>query len=442
VPVSSRLAELIAELDRQKHAYHEKTLSVDGEWSIFMRSFQIYDFTLDLSRFLIPEFYFASASLAVLFKFDLLEIEPLNLEFMWRFPDFNEWLRGVSIVFERVTPTYATDYPSFITGNFAEEYWEPLLTNVVEKCVWGRTGYGGCYVDPPAFRELVRATITRLLLKHGETTTRRASVEAVVKALNINPVLARSVHDRLSLVISEHTNCFTLGYSLLGASRLCEPDPEAPGLGVVQFTDLDGRDRRASLGKIADSQYGCILGIAMLGFCRLVPREDVYQHSPEPLFRGVVEKLDLFRGRFMLTAPGLSNYVRGDEAADYHKAERTHVWGELMASRYEIEAVTGALLDSIAPGLNTFDRRKYVTAVLQLIGHVGKRHRWGYVAYKAMTDEELKTWWLEHWVAMGLDRVVLERLYDHVKVWLRPVVEKKVEMGRRLRQRRLGLPLD
>jgi len=440
--LSSKLAELIAELDRQKRAYHEKTLSVDGEWSIFMRSFQIYDFTLDLSRLLIPEFYFASASLSTLFRIDLFDLEPLNLEFTWRFPTLDEWLRGVSIVFERVTPAYATDYKTYVETNIAPEYREPLLIGIPEKCVWGKSRYGMCYVDPVAVREFLRATITRMLLKHRETATRRASITSLAKTLNVNLDLARSTHDRMSLVIAEQTGCFTLGYSLLGMARLCEPRPEAPELGVVVFEDLEGVVKEATVSKLADSQFGCILGVAVLGYCYLMPKVDIYQHSPEPLFKGVSEKLDMFRGRFMLTAPGLSNYVRGDEAADYHKAERTNVWGELMASRYEIEAVAGALLDHIAPELNVFDRRKYITAVLQLVGHVGKRHRWGYAAYKAMTDEELKAWWLEHWAGMGLDRAVLERLYESVKVWLRPVVEKKVEMGRRLRQRRLGLPLD
>jgi len=278
--------------------------------------------------------------------------------------------------------------------------------------------------------------------KHPPAVQRRAGLEGFARALDLPVEILRSVHDRLSLVMAMHVSCFTLDYGFLDLSLLCEEYEADPALGVVYYTDLDGVTRSAAVMTLADAQYGCVLDVAALDYCFLMPDEDIYAHSEQVFLDAVDTKLRGFAGRFMLTAPGLSNYVRGDEAADYHKAERTNVWGELMASRYEIEAVTGALLDSVAPGLNTFDRRKYITAVLQLVGHVGKRHRWGYAAYKAMTDEELKAWWIEHWVAMGLDRAVLERLYESVKVWLRPVVEKKVEIGRKLRRRRLGLPLD
>ena len=440
--MSSKLAEFIRELDEQKHKYHEKLLSVDGELSLFLRSFQIYDFTVDISHLLIPEFYFASMSLSLLFGLDLFELEPLNLEFTWRLPDLDEWLAGVGVVFEKIIPDYATDVETFVNLNIAEEYRGGILSTMPEKCVYGESRYGECYVDPVAVREFLRATAVRLLLKHPSIAQRKASLTALVRALNINDQVARSIHDRLSMIISQHTECFTLDYSVLDHAKLCEPHPEIPEAGIVRYVDLDGALRESAIYKLADSQYACILDVSVLDYCYLMPREDIYQHSPEPALQGVLDKLTRFRDRFMLTAPGLSNYMRGDEAADYHKAERTQIWGELMATRYTIEAVTSALLDNLKPELNQFDKRKYISAVLQLVGHIGKRHKWGYVAYKAMIEEELKSWWLEHWSSMGLEREVLEKLYENTKTWIKSVVEKKLDLGRKLRLRRLGIPLD
>jgi len=80
--------------------------------------------------------------------------------------------------------------------------------------------------------------------------------------------------------------------------------------------------------------------------------------------------------------------------------------------------------------------------VQQLVGHAGKRHRWGFAAYKAMTEEELEKWWLEHWTAMGLNKEILEKILAVVKPVIEQIVKRKVELGRKLRLERLGIPID
>jgi len=125
--VSSKLWELLQELDQQKRKYHEKVLSIDGEWSVFLRAMQVHDLMVDISHLLIPEFYYASMSLSLLFGLDLFELEPLNLEFTWRFPTLDEWLRGVGVVIERVLPDIATDVEKFVDINIAPEYREAIF---------------------------------------------------------------------------------------------------------------------------------------------------------------------------------------------------------------------------------------------------------------------------------------------------------------------------
>jgi len=440
--LSSKLWELLQELDQQKRKYHEKTLSIDGEWSVFLRAMQMYDFMIDISHLLIPEFYYASMSLSLIFGLDLFELEPLNLEFEWRFPTLEEWLEGVGVVIERVLPDIATDVETFVDTNIAPEYREGIHETMREKCVYGKSAYGECYVDPAATREFLRSTQVLLLLKHASMPQRRAALEALIKALNLNRDVARSTHDRMSMVIYQHTECFTLDYSVLDISRLCEESPEAPGMGVVPFVDIEGNVRSASVYKLADSQYGCILDVSTLDYCYLLPEEDIYMHSPETYIASLDEKLRRFRGRTMITAPAVSNYVRGDEAADYHRCKRTGVWAELMALRYTLEAVVDSILSSLAPEMDPFNKRKYIVTVLQLVGHVGKRHRWGFAAYKAMTQEELEKWWLEHWTTTGLNKEILEKILAVVKPVLEQIVKRKVEMGRKLRLERLGIPLE
>jgi hypothetical protein len=144
----------------------------------------------------------------------------------------------------------------------------------------------------------------------------------------------------------------------------------------------------------------------------------------------------------MITAPAFSNYVTGSEAVDHTISERTNIWGELVSDRYTLEHVVDVALRQLMPGLDPMKRRTYTSAVLQLWGHRGKRHEWGFGVFKVADLEEYKNWWLDYWSSQGLDREVLEELYRRVEPFLEKLTQKKVELGRRLRLQRLGIPID
>ena len=437
----SKISELFEELDSQKRKYHEKELSVDGEWSLILRTLQVYDLIFDISEFIIPEYFYSSLIGSLLFGFDLSELEPLNLEFTWRLPDLEEWLRGISIVFEKVLPDYVIPLEDFIKSNIKQEYQPEILPTLVEKGYYGKSRYGESYYDPTAVREFLRASLTAMFKKHPTLVSRRLAIDSLTKVLDLNPEVVRMVHDRISMITASHTGCFILDYGILDHTYLCEEATHSEELGVVEYVDYDGQIRRAEVLTLADMQFGCILDVTILDYCFLMPDEDIYNIEVKPIIDALDIKLRRFRDRIIYTGHAFSNYVRGDEAADYIKCERTEVWGELMSLRYVIESEVDGLVSSIVPELNNFDRRKYTTAVLQLLGHIGKRHKWGYNVFKTMEEPQLRSWWLGYWGSQGLDLNILEKLYDMVKVWLPQIVKRKVGLGRSLRLRRLGIPL-
>jgi hypothetical protein len=438
--MANKLEELLKELDNQKRKYHEKMLTSDAELTLLMRSFQIYDFMVDISNLLIPEFYVSNLISSLLFDFDLSELEPLNLEFTWRFPDLEEWLRGVSIVFERVIPDYAVSVEEFVRTNIKEEYQEDILGTRIEKGVYGVSKYGQSYYDPPAVREFLKTTTLTLFKKHPPFTTRREAYDKIIEALNLNPDVIRSIHDRISMLISAHTECFILGYGIIGITKLCRESPHNEGYGIVPFINYDGELVEAEIQTLDHILYGCILGVSALGYCFLLPEESIFVTDAKQIVEGIADKLRKLRDRIMLTAPGFSNYVRGDEAVDYHKCERTNIWGELMGIRYVIESLVDNYVSSKIPELDPFTKRKYITAVLQLVGHIGKRHKWGYDVFKAMEDVELRKWWTDFWITQGLDLKILLELYNMVKVWLPQVLKTKLALGKKLRLERLQRP--
>jgi hypothetical protein len=432
------LARIFSELVNQKKKYHAKTLSIEAEDTLVWRFLSVYDLTLDISSLLIPEFYYASMSLSLAFDFDLFELEPLNLEFEWSFPDIEEWLKGVSIVFDRVFPDIATDVESFVIGNFKDVYISDILGTMTEKCYYGKSRYGSCYVDPIAVREFLRTAIALAAKRHANIPHRKMLIETMARTLNVNTDVARFVHDRMAMVADTHVICFTLDYGLLDVSQLCETYEADPTMGKSYFVNIDNQVVSVAFKNLADAQYGLILDITPLNYGYLMPEEDVYEHSPEMYVASAEEKLRRFRDRLMLSPLAITNYQTGEEAADYTKNERLEIWGNLMGLRYAIEAMVKGWLDRNVPDLDIYTRRKYVTAVLQLIGHVGKRHKWGYKIFRVMSDEELKLWWVDYWSQQGLDRDVLEKLWNLIAPLLPSIVAKKLELGRRPRKQRLG----
>jgi hypothetical protein len=452
--MSSILNKLVADISAQKTQYHAKVLSPIGEWSLFMRDFQLYDFTIDISNLLIPEFYFASMSVSLLFDIDLTNIEPLNLEFDWRPPTVDEWLNGINVVITPSINPAATDLETFVYNNIQPEYQESILSSMITKGYYGTTNYGNSYYDPAAARELIRNTISLMIKEHPDFTQRKIALMTLTNALDANEDVVTMVHDRMSMVMAAHTECFILDYGMLNVSNLCQEAPDNPNYGVVPYIDINGDYREAKIATLDDMQYGCVLDVSSLDYCYLMPEGSIYNtgaavpslsssQSPQStIWEGIDDKINKFKGRYMLTSAAFSNYNRGDEAADHTRSERTNIWGELQAGRYNIEHMVKNTLSQLAPSLDPIRARAYVSAVLQLIGYRGKRHEWGFGTFEAMSQDELKNWWVQYWSAQGLDANILGQLFDRLAPYLDVYVKKKVEMGASIRLKRLGIPLD
>ena len=440
--MSSSLYKLLQDLDNQKKAYHEKLLSADGEFSLLLRGFQVNNLIIDISNLIIPEFYFASLSNTLLFGFDLTFLEPVNLDFTYSFPDLDQWLNGIGVIIEKTTPSYITDLEQFINGNINPAYQDQIQGSMIVKGYYGKSAYGSAYYDPSASREFLRNAITLMFKKHPDITNRRIALSTMAKSLEINDDVVRDVHDRMSMVMTAHTECFMLNYGFLNISNLCAEAEHSESHGIVPYIDFDGEYKEVEVDMLADMQYGCILDTTLLDYCYLMPDEDIYKPDAPVIMDALDSKLKNFRNRLSISAPALSNYVRGDEAGDYRKCERTEVFGELLSMRYTIEHQAEVFLNSAFPGLDNFEKRKYKTAVLHLVGSAGKRHEWGFGVYKVMDSDELKDWWIQYWTQQGLDANVLEQIYNNMKSWLPDIVAKKVDLGKKLRTERLGIPLD
>lgn len=472
------LKDLFHDLENQKKKYQEKIMSFDAEFTLFLRFLDIYDLMLDWGWFTIPQIDYLSIITSLIFDIDLEEIEPIKFEFDWRFPTPEEWEKGVNIVIIKYKPPYPRRVEDFLKEEIKKEYQETIEGTRPKKGRYGITKYGYSYYDPQAVREFLRNFITYTFKKYPYRfykeyideyilryeralglppkkkpplfASRDELIKTMGEAVKVNPFIPLFLITRFSIIASTFMECFTLGYSVLNFSKLCRTGSK----GVVPALTHEGKLAEFEGKYLSHMMWGFILNYTPLGFGLLIPKDDLFalperRLTPEYAVEGspdftyfVYDRVLRFRSRIFISPMAISNYAKPEERMDYSKSDRVTIWGTLMGLRYTLEYLVLNYLGKVAPAMPQFDKRKYVSAVLQLLGHLGKRHKWGYNIFKYLTSEELRDWWLRYWEEKGLDINILSKLFDMVKVWLPPIVRQKVELGKKLRLQRLGIPLE
>ena len=461
----------------QKQRYHAKLLSPEGELTTLMRFVEISELYSRLAAALLPEYLMSGLGLSLLFWLSPAEIEALSLEFAWRLPSVEEWLKGVGVVLEKLTPEISVELlglkaaleelvklafkvsvpaaqPGVVTEAAVLPVAEAIIASAAEKCVFDKSQYSMCYLDPDIVREVIRNALLNAWRKHGYMPGRRAEAEPLAAVADIVPEIPEYVVNRVAMLVYGHLECVTLGYGVLGISRLCERHPEWPGWGKYPWIDYRNEYKEVALRHLADMSMGFVLGVSPLGLAYLTSEVDPFKDvlvelapgAPEPggqaVVRAVVERLRRFGERVMLSPVALANYVTAEEAADPLKCERTEIWGQLMAYARAVDAVAERVAAQLRPGASAFELKQYAAAARQLLGHLAKRHAWGHAVYRMMSRAELKRYWVDYWARHGLAADVLDSLFDAVIDFAERLAREKKELARRPRLTRLGIPLD
>jgi hypothetical protein len=209
--VAFNFAELLEELDAQKRRYHEKTLTADAEWSNYLRFLQTYDIFVKWSSFMIPQFIFNATSLIAILGIDPVELDIFKLAFEISMPSLDEFLKGINIKIEHIPIDVALDlYGIPHTALDFVVQTTAIAGPAGEKCVYGRSAYGRCYVDPDAVREFINNAILAMYKKHRDAGSFRDEVEAMAKALGVSRTLVAAIFNRIMLINSYYRSGFIL----------------------------------------------------------------------------------------------------------------------------------------------------------------------------------------------------------------------------------------
>jgi hypothetical protein len=426
----------------KKKAYYQKTLTPNAVYSMYLRSLDIMPTFSEWAWLQIPVFDLTELGMGLLYSILPMEFEPVTIDFTWEKPSLEEISQGIWANFEPVDFTamyvWFTDFREYVIANFKEQFQTELLLGILPKAIYGVTPYGRGVYDPIVAREFLRATFWKLRLLRSPDISWMKEMELIAEYIRMIGVTSEHIFNRLMMMMSAQTNAFVLGLSVLGRSRLTETED---GWGVVPVLTYAGKLRYLYFKTLDHLQMGFVLGMTPLGYGLLLPEESIYKlpdgKKNPPVVQMVMNKVRGIVNRTTGFVWAYTNYCKPDEMTDYHRNQRVAQYDILQIQKEFVENWTAQRIPKEEQ--NPVRVRQYQNAMLQLVSWRAKRHSWGFNAWKAMSDEEFKGWWIKHWAGQGLNTETLEKLYEEAVVWLKTLQREKLEVGKKLKEIRRRL---
>ena len=403
-------------------------------------------------------FIWLNISSLYIFGLEPYEIAPLDPEFKVELPSLEEFLQGIKVKFTPQTVEEAykefnkdyfnrevppvLDFDTFIDDTIKPEHTDKIKEQKTRKAIWGVSKYGESYVDPPVIRDFMRSTLYELAKRRMDFNRIRKLYQIAIDKGFIGKGIIESIYNRLVLHFQTIFESFILDYNLLNYSKLCERGSRKTTIPIMTWR---GETFDAKITKFDEVNMGFILDVTPLNFGILMDRKSVFKPSPRSYpEKGTTIpsyfidwKVRRMVSRYRATGVGFGNYQRPDEAYEFHRSERADHYHQIRLFYHHLDSLVDNFLEK--EDVDVFKRNMYKRAVAMLVGHRKKRHNWGYDAFKSMSEDEFKAWWLEYWCRQGLDINILNRLYEMVKPCLQNLRSGLKELGRKLALKRKQL---
>ncbi|RLE94902.1 MAG: hypothetical protein DRJ96_09080 [Thermoprotei archaeon] len=457
---SPYLEKKVNESRQEKQKYFAKVLSENAIWNNYLRAIDTEGVFGEWAW--AESMYFIWLDISNLFIFGLepYETAPLDPEFRAELPTLEEFLQGIKLKLipldvgeayrqfywdyyqGRVPPLL--DYATFVLATCWPEYFGWLIEQKRRKLIVGESTYGTSYVDPPVIRDFIRATLLELAKRRMDFNRIRKLYQVAVDRGFIVEGVVEAIYNRLALHFQALFETFILDYNLLNYSKLCKRGSQKATFPIITWR---GEEYDVEFTRFDELNAGFILNITPLNLGILMDRKSMFKPNPRapakvgtPVPAHFIDwKVRRMISRYRATGVAFGNYQRPEETLAYYRSERADHYHQLRLFFYHLDALVDAILEH--EDVDVFRKNLYKRAVAMLIGHKKKRHRWGYDAFKSMSEEEFKAWWLEYWRRQGLDVNTLNKLYERVSKWLPRLRSDLENLGERVRRRREQLAL-
>jgi len=413
--------EIIRQLRQQKLSYYQNTLTDDAIWDNLSSSYDIFDFASFMADFTLSDTLFSSLMSYFLFDISLTEIVPINLQWDIELPTIDQFLQGVLIVLEPLNLSSLIPDLSDILGKpsllLTPEARAALESSKLEKCIYGKSKYGNCYVDPIAVREFLRSTVLAFMKKWNDYKAIKDMMVATAKTLDIKQEVVEDIFNRLSKITTAKVSCATWDYAWWDVSLWCEEKTHSPAVGQLEYINFDLKPAKTDYQGLFDAQAGCIWDEGYWDMCFWVDdtpgKESPYIPQDDRIIKVQDALVSNFRSRFTSTAFAVANYQLSEERKYPFINQRMEIYAQNRGFALEIETLVKNFITNRIPGVDPTTLRFYVNAALELYG-VSSDHKWGLEMQKSMSRDEYKRYWLEKYVQYGLDRDILNELWDKI----------------------------
>jgi len=422
------------QITQQKLKYGQKVLTNNAILINQLIYADLFDTLAFLSDLLISNTFWSSLLSSFLYGIDLNNLIPDNIVFTVSLPDLQQWINGVLILLNKIDLATALQnlsltMPQINLTQLLNSLTSPtnflippisinLQLTQLQKAYYNQTAYGYGYYDPTAVTYFFRSTMHAIFVKGKNPASIKNDLQALGQGLNLSPRIVDDTYNRLMAIKKLKEEACLVDYCFVDYSVIPQQADNETQDALITIETLDGRTMTIPVTNIFDLQAGCYVDLSYVDLCVVVDYNqtgvNVYQMgnaSIEYVLEGIHRN---FVNRINITPLAMANYQTDRARSDPHYSERVAMYGMALTRLRQIEAVTDNILDQIAPGLTAFIKRQYKVAVDNLYGTLFNPHKWGNEAIKAMTKDQLKTWWITKWQNQGLDPNILSSLFDQI----------------------------
>jgi hypothetical protein len=415
VAASQAEAVTVAE---QKVAYWQKVLSDPAVDQVTFRMFDVASVVGAIGDMIMSDTLYSTLVSAVHFGIPLAEVVPWQVNFRLELPSIEEYLAGVLIKPVPVSPEEVEPALGVLDKVLDLIFSPEARPAPPGKAVYGRSRYDESYWDPVAVREFLRSAIYAVAKKGTADAAVREELAALARALGIPEHVAADIYHRLAMVTAARDQSAPTDFAWIGFSRLSGEG----GVARVKVRSWTGEEVEVEYGSLLNLIAGAYIGLTCIGLSYIMPVDWAgaggLRVDPRSL-RAVIALLKdalvkSFSSNVTYNALTVANYrdaFEGGRPGGY----RTESYAIPVSHAEKIATIAREVVSRLAPGAGAVVRRLYEVAAQEVYSALYKPSGWGREVYRAMAPEELRAAWLEKWAARGLDRAVLERLWDAVK---------------------------
>lgn len=414
--MSGTASELSWEIISQKLKYAQKVLSDKSIESNMDSIFSMLDFLSFSFDFTLSDTLFSSLLSSILFGIPFSSIAPVLLDFNIELPTVDEFLKGLLI---KIEPVNIYDkYPELLTLSlsfyniFDKDVASTLLTQQLEKGVFGLTKYGMSYYDPTPLGEFIRSTLYALTKKRSTDETVKRRVEASSKTLGINMDLASYIFNSMQMLYYAKTNACSADYCWFDVTTFPNEGSEAK----ISFVGWDLQPVEADYSCITDASGSCWFDNCLFDLNLFAPDEAPTIYIDERAGNLITEvsyyMYQRARSRLLTTPLALSNYQKTEERMEPSRSIRLETYGLNRYITEDIRRTVKSIIKDRVP--YPIIQNLYADAILDLIKRLTKPGGWGDESFRVMSRDELLNYLVEKWGSQGLDRNVLEYIFNYM----------------------------